>query len=390
MQREIEMNSTAVEGYIDCINSGRVGGWAADFRGRPPTLCLAIDGKVIRQFKPDTYRPDLRTRFGRNRLGFNIQLDCSFASQIEVTDSAGHHLNGSPTLYIEPERRRKTLALINRDMTILEIGPSFSPMAPKSEGWRVKTFDHATQEELIQKYNRDKNVDVTRIEPVDFVWHEGPIESSVPSQFHGTFDAAIASHVIEHIPDPVRFFQSIRTLLRPGGILSLVIPDKRFIFDFFRTLTSTGQWLDAFESHRTRHTNGTLFDHCANVVHLADKITWDSGSNGRFQIIPPGFAGTPRIFLPPGPENAPYVDAHAWTFTPSSFRLLLLDLQCLNLVPFRVGEHQGTSGCEFFVSLIAGEPTIPEAGEIDALRLLLMRQVLIESSEQIALLSRCS
>lgn len=41
------------------------------------------------------------------------------------------------------------------------------------------------------------------------------------SEFH----AITLSHVIEHVPDPQRYFQEIFRLLRPGGIVSLVTPN---------------------------------------------------------------------------------------------------------------------------------------------------------------------
>lgn len=38
------------------------------------------------------------------------------------------------------------------------------------------------------------------------------------------FDAALLSHVLEHIPDPDLFLKNIRTILRPGGSLIVAVP----------------------------------------------------------------------------------------------------------------------------------------------------------------------
>jgi SAM-dependent methyltransferase len=39
-----------------------------------------------------------------------------------------------------------------------------------------------------------------------------------------TFDVALLSHVLEHIPDPDLFVQSIRTVLKPGGTVIVAVP----------------------------------------------------------------------------------------------------------------------------------------------------------------------
>jgi len=66
------------------------------------------------------------------------------------------------------------------------------------------------------------------------------------------FDYCLASHVIEHIPNPIAFFQSIAHLLKPGGVLSLAVPDKRYTFDFFQPAASVFAWLGFFWFQATR------------------------------------------------------------------------------------------------------------------------------------------
>ena len=66
------------------------------------------------------------------------------------------------------------------------------------------------------------------------------------------FDYVIASHLIEHIPDPITWLSDIASVLRPSGILSLVIPDKRFTFDMNRRTTEISDLVDAY-LRRLRH-----------------------------------------------------------------------------------------------------------------------------------------
>ena len=99
-------------------------------------------------------------------------------------------------------RTDKLLCRLDRSMKILEIGPSYNPVAPKAEGWNCFSIDHDTQENLRAKYTGHP-VDIRRIEPVDFIWRDGPLDAVIPEEHMGTFDACIASHVIEHFP--IRF-----------------------------------------------------------------------------------------------------------------------------------------------------------------------------------------
>jgi 2-polyprenyl-3-methyl-5-hydroxy-6-metoxy-1,4-benzoquinol methylase len=71
----------------------------------------------------------------------------------------------------------------------------------------------------------------------------------------GTFTALIASHVLEHVPDPIAFFQSPATLLHPKqGSIRLALPDRRLCFDLFRPASTTGRVLAAHRGDGSRHT----------------------------------------------------------------------------------------------------------------------------------------
>ena len=83
---------------------------------------------------------------------------------------------------------------------------------------------------------------------------------------HGTFDAFIASHVIEHTPDLIDFLQTSEILLKSSGVVVLAIPDKRYCFDYFQPLTTPGQVLAAHAEGRSRHTRRTAFDHVASEL----------------------------------------------------------------------------------------------------------------------------
>lgn len=51
-------------------------------------------------------------------------------------------------------------------------------------------------------------------------------------------DFVIASHVLEHLADPIGHLSEIHRVLRPGGTAIVLLPDRRLTFDRFREPTS--------------------------------------------------------------------------------------------------------------------------------------------------------
>jgi hypothetical protein len=66
------------------------------------------------------------------------------------------------------------LAVLDRSMSIVEVGPSFNPIVPKSEGWQTTIVDHAGKADLQTLYAQHK-VATDRIEEVDIVWSSGAL-----------------------------------------------------------------------------------------------------------------------------------------------------------------------------------------------------------------------
>jgi SAM-dependent methyltransferase len=123
------------------------------------------------------------------------------------------------------DRRDVILRHLDLDGLGLEIGPSHSPLLPKSQGYRVETIDHADANHLREKY-RALGQDVGRIEEVDYVSGGGSIFETIGKP--GRYDYIVASHVIEHIPDILGFLQDCERLLKPNGHVSLAVPEERF------------------------------------------------------------------------------------------------------------------------------------------------------------------
>lgn len=259
-------------------------------------------------------------------------------------------LSASATINpIEPEhldRNQKILAKVDKNGYGLEIGPSYSPVAPKKAGYKVHIIDHASREELVEKYTAFK-MSVENIEEVDFVWHgESYVDLTKRPNY---YDWIIASHVIEHTPNLVGFLDNCGSVLKETGVLSLVIPDMRFCFDHFRPVTSIARVVEAHVQKRTLHTPGTACEHVLHVAHKDGQGCWNTNQVGNYKLLHPSTDGLK--FFQQALQQTEYLDFHAWCFTPSSFRLIMHDLYMLGLTNFREIAFYPTSGCEFYITL---------------------------------------
>lgn len=264
---------------------------------------------------------------------------------------------------------------------LIELGASHRPIVPKADGWQTIVIDHTTEDELRKIYRAEE---VARIEAVDYVWNGEPLDTLLPESLLGQFDGLIASHVGEHIPDLIGFFQALDRVLKPGGVIALALPDMRVCFDFFLSRTTTGEVLDAHANHRTRHRRGKIFD---GVAYRAQRGT---GAGWLFAMPPQEGAVQLEHDLATA-NNAyqtaseapgdPYTDTHGWQFTPASFQLILLELHQLDLIPWKITRLEQAAGVEFYVWL---ERSAVRAAleQVQAERLRLLRQTLVETARE--------
>ncbi len=244
----------------------------------------------------------------------------------------------------------------------LEIGPSHNPLAPKKDGHNVHILDHADANTLRKKY-KTHGVNLENIEEVDFVWNGQPLTRLIGKE--NCYDWIIASHVIEHVPDFVTFLQECQSLLKPNGVISLVVPDKRFCFDYHSPITTTGELLDAYELKRKKPSPGKVFDHFANASALNGQIAWDESAKGEVTMI--HSLSQAVTAYESAKKNSEYIDVHCWRFVPSSFEMIIQDLNTLGLISLNYFVSFDTVGCEFYVSLVKTESITHEITHLNQL-----------------------
>ncbi|MRS02264.1 class I SAM-dependent methyltransferase [bacterium] len=247
-------------------------------------------------------------------------------------------------------RVEKALSSVNIEGVGLEIGPSYNPILPKSSGAKIKTVDHLDREGLLQKYSKHLSADLlARIEEVDYIWSGESLTELIGETY--AFDYIIASHVIEHTTDLIGFLRDCENLLKPNGVLSLIVPDKRFCFDRFKPLSTAGMALDAYLKRNNIHSPGTVLDHlCYGVVRGDNILGWDSTHTEPLSLHHADL-DLIKNEIEEAIEKTTYLDCHHWIFTPKSFALLIQDLRELNYHHLsEIGSFE-TAGFEFFISL---------------------------------------
>ena len=240
-------------------------------------------------------------------------------------------------------------SVINIKGVGIEIGPSFNPILPKSSGAQIKIVDHLNREALIEKYKHLPADFLNRIEEVDYIWSGESLVELIGK--NNAFDYIIASHLIEHTTDLIDFIQDCENLLKPHGVLSLIIPDKRFCFDRFKPLSTVGSALDAYLKKQKIHSPQSVLDHfCYEVVRGDNMLGWDSKQTERLTLRRTDL-GLVRNEIDDVIKKTRYFDCHHWTFTPKSFALLIQDLRELGYHNLSEIDSFGTEGFEFFISL---------------------------------------
>ncbi|WP_321782951.1 methyltransferase domain-containing protein [Paraburkholderia sp. J94] len=257
-------------------------------------------------------------------------------------------------------RREQILKYIDKDQLGIEIGPYWSPLTPKREGYNclvMDVFDTQTTRGRAAENPTLSAENTAKIEEVDLVGSCTHIDQIVEQAGRlGEFDYIVSSHNFEHLPNPIRFLQGCAKVLKPGGVISMAIPDHRACYDYFRPVTRLSDWLDAWLHDRSRPTFAQAFDD--QWVRAAyDHHGVPHGSF--FQGVDPDLVSAATTLEKEFSEwkarmasqDAAYHDAHCSVFTPSSLELLLRDSAYLGLIQFEVVEISSSPGVDIFIHL---------------------------------------
>jgi SAM-dependent methyltransferase len=223
----------------------------------------------------------------------------------------------------------------------LEIGPLTSPAVPRELG-EVYYVDHLSTADLVAKYADDPQIDVRTIATTDFVWGANTLAETTGAA--GPFDYIVASHVLEHVPDLIGWLNEAAGVLKPGGRLSLALPDRRFSFDIRRRDSDISEVVEASLLRLRRPAVRATFDHFYRYVAVEPGDVW-RGKRGHDN--PPLDADTAVAFASKAAATGAYLDTHCWVFSDASFVELIATLMRLRMVGLRFVAFRPTQPWEF-------------------------------------------
>lgn len=146
----------------------------------------------------------------------------------------------------------------------IEIGALHSPLPVRGLGsiQSLKYVDRMDKESLRKYYPELKNYDLVMVDIID----DGEKLTTIDDN---SLDFIICNHMLEHCEDPIGTIKNFMQKLKVGGVVYLVIPDKRSCFDKDRELTS-------FEHCVQDHLQGpetSRYNHYLEWAKLVDKVS---------------------------------------------------------------------------------------------------------------------
>lgn len=148
--------------------------------------------------------------------------------------------------------------------TGLDLGPGHVPFPVPYPGTRVLLVDRWTPAQNKKLFPEPEMADAVFPEP-DVICDLA--KSSLDMFATQSMDFVVASHIIEHMPNPLGLLEGIHRVLHEGGLLILLVPDRRRTFDRNRNATPLEHVVADYENHETEVDEEHLVD---SIAHLYD------------------------------------------------------------------------------------------------------------------------
>jgi hypothetical protein len=234
----------------------------------------------------------------------------------------------TPTFWLHRSHLAQTVDL--KQTVGLEIGAMDLPFVEPDEG-SCDFADFRNTEELRELASRTVGHNPDFVMPVAYNLREG---YDIISK---TYNWIAAAHVVEHVADLIWWFGVLHSKLHENGIVFLVVPDKRFTFDYHRRPTNLSDVVTAHQQQLRTPSFKQVFDHYFYTTNQLDPgLLW---KGARPEPALKNYA----IALGRA-ENAltMYEDAHCSVFTPESFSELIDELTTSGLLKFRLDSLRPT------------------------------------------------
>jgi hypothetical protein len=325
---------------LDSCSQLRLDGWST-----AAALTIAINGAPVATIEPDIERSDLAQAGIGHGKGFSFFL----AKPLWLDDVVS--LQGPDAI---PHRARIDARTAGRIAELirfcdlyrnagLEIGPLDRPLIPRDR-FRIAYADQASKADLTRRY-QGHNLNLSALSDPDYVLGGGCLQDAVGA---ARFGYAVASHVIEHVPDMIGWLWQVWAVLENGAVLSLAIPHAAHSFDKHRRLTTLADLVEPYFSRATRPGSRHIVDAALGDALYYGKDLMDCAFEAFHLANHVRTAGL-------------YWDTHCSVLTPGSFTDLMRCLDRCGLLGFELLDVVHPGSDEFFAHLRkAGSKTPPD------------------------------
>jgi Methyltransferase domain len=251
--------------------------------------------------------------------------------------------------YVEEFAPKKSLGL--------EIAPYFDPCISK-QSHDILYTDYIDNETIAAKAQENPGTRGKDLPEVDFVWRSGEaLAACVPDGRR--FDYILASHVMEHVPDPVGWLNQLLSVMHVGGKLILFLPNRYYNVDCYRTETSFAQLVAWWIEQSPHPTKDQVLDFMTSALDLRhnDGTQWDEVG---FPVIKsaPFYSDKDSIDTAIAIHgSSSYLDIHCSVWTVASLQAHIARLTEAGILNVKV-ERVHSEESEFLCILEkAGEPS---------------------------------
>lgn len=124
----------------------------------------------------------------------------------------------------------------------VEVGPGPKPQITPDRRTHVKYVEQATPDQWQKLYGKDAKV---LVDPSLWQHYVVGNADNIPAQ-PNSLDFIFSSHVIEHLANPLGHFAYWASLLKKGGVVAAVIPDKGGCKDYVFEPSTTDELISEF------------------------------------------------------------------------------------------------------------------------------------------------
>lgn len=162
----------------------------------------------------------------------------------------------------------------------LEIGPGHVPAVATSGDIKVRYVDRWEPDESQELFPELQGATFPRPDLVRNL--DTDLLGGVPSESE---DFVVASHVLEHLANPMRVLADCFRVLRPGGVMVIVLPDRRLTFDKGRPPTPLEHLVKEFHDEVEEVSEAHVVEFLAHMWKDPSLLNVQSDDPGRIALL---------------------------------------------------------------------------------------------------------